>query len=360
MKSATGTMKTKGRTDTPKGLREMVQLCSRRAVAFVSVCIVILIIGYKIGPESAWPVALLQYIPHIFLFLALASVALSLALGPRWWLVSITCLVAFVTIVMGLELNVGGPDPRRTRLMTYNVKSYLAVNGPVGMWPIKFEIDLHDAEIIVLQDAGSLIALLAATPNVAHLLFGNRNLYTYGQYVVASRYPLRLCGSGSISYRDKPHTYVRCVIDVNGLEVDLFTAHFLTPRDGLNAIRLERLRGISEWKQNIADRMLQAKSLAQDLNASSRPIIVAGDLNAPEHSLVVRTLLGTGLRDAFSAAGSGFGYTYGHALWPGISFMRIDHILVGPQIGIADCFVGSEQGSTHRAVIADLIIGSRQ
>ena len=152
--------------------------------------------------------------------------------------------------------------------------------------------------------------------------------------------------------------YVRCVIDVNGREVDLFAVHFVTPRDGLNAVRHERLHGISEWKPNIADRMVQARILAKDMHASLRPVIVAGDLNAPERSLVVRTLLDTGLRDAFSTAGTGFGYTYGHSLWPGISFMRIDHILASSKIGITDCFVGGKQGSTHRAVIADFILNA--
>lgn len=344
----------------PERLHKMVQWCARAAVALFLVATVISLIFFKIGPESAWPIALLQYFPQLFLAPAIAAFALSLTLGISWRLISLACLTAVVTITMGLEWNVGDQGARRTRLMTYNVKSYLAMNGPVGMWPVKFEIDRHDADIIVLQDAGTLGTLLTATPDAARLLFGNRNLYSFGQYVVASRYSMRLCSAGSISYRDQPHTYVRCVIDVNGVEVDLFTAHFLTPRDGLNAVRHQPLRGIQEWKQNIADRMTQAKTLAQDLAAGARPIIVAGDLNAPEHSLVVQTLLRRGVRDAFSAAGKGFGYTYGHGLWPGLSFMRIDHVLVSPQIGVADCFVGGAQASTHRAVIADLIIGDRR
>lgn len=70
--------------------------------------------------------------------------------------------------------------------------------------------------------------------------------------------------------------------------------------------------------------------------------------------MVVQGLLDTGLRNAFSTSGTGFGYTYGHSLWPGISFVGIDHVLVSLEIGIADCFVGGERGSTHRPVIADL------
>ena len=335
----------------------MVRWSARCAVALVSACVVTLEVSNKIGPEAAWPLALLQYIPYIFLLLpALAAVALSLALGRRWRVVSISCFVAFVTIVMGFELNASDQNAKRTRLMTYNAKAYLAVKGPEGMWPIKFEIDQYDADIVVLQDAGSLVTMLNAMPEVAQVMFGSRKLYTFGQYVVASRYSLRDCRPGSISFRENPHTYVRCVVDINGREIDLFTAHFLSPRDGLNAIRHEQLGGISEWKQNVADRMVQAQSLARDLKASSRPVIVAGDLNAPEHSLAIQTLLESGVRDAFSSAGKGFGYTYGHSLWPYISFVRIDHILASPQIGVADCFVGAAKSSEHLAVIADLII----
>jgi endonuclease/exonuclease/phosphatase (EEP) superfamily protein YafD len=84
-------------------------------------------------------------------------------------------------------------------------------------------------------------------------------------------------------------------------------------------------------------------------------VIVAGDLNAPAQSLVVRTLLDSGLRDAFSSASWGYGYTHGHSLRPHLfSTIRIDHILVSPEIGVADCFVGGKAGSEHRPVIADL------
>ena len=230
---------------------------------------------------------------------------------------------------------------------------------PEGLSPIAREIALHDADIIVLQDARELVAMFMASPESVRPMFGSRQIYVYGQYLVASRYALRNCNPGSISFRELPHTYVRCVVDINGREVDLFTAHFVTPRNGLNAIRHERSHGINEWKENVSDRMVQATSLAEELRRGFRPFIVAGDLNAPAHSLVVRALLDTGARDAFSIAGRGFGYTYGHSLWPGISFLRIDHVLVSAEFDVADCFTGNKQGSTHRAVVADTILKNR-
>ena len=99
--------------------------------------------------------------------------------------------------------------------------------------------------------------------------------------------------------------------------------------------------------------------LVRGIVASAHPVILAGDLNADEHSPVVRSLLATGLRDAFGSAGLGYGYTYGHDLRPGFSFLRIDHVLVAGSIGVRDCRVGGRDGSEHRPVIADLFVERR-
>ena len=118
----------------PKDFLESVRWYARFAIVLVSAYTVVVVTGYKIGPESVWPLALLQYIPHIFLLLpAIVATALSLMLGRRWRVVSISSLAAFVTIVMGFELNTGDKGTGRVRLMTYNVKAYLAANSPEGM-----------------------------------------------------------------------------------------------------------------------------------------------------------------------------------------------------------------------------------
>lgn len=104
------------------------------------------------------------------------------------------------------------------------------------------------------------------------------------------------------------------------------------------------------------DRLVQSGLLAEHLRQMKRPRIVAGDLNAPETSAVVKTLLHTGLRDAFSSAGVGYGYTHGHALKLGMSFLRIDHVLVSDDIGVVQTEVGGAVASEHRPVIADLLL----
>ena len=182
----------------------------------------------------------------------------------------------------------------------------------------------------------------------------NRQVYQFGQYIVASRWPLQNCQLGGIPIAGRSHGFVVCQVQVHGVTLNVVTVHFLSPRDGLNAARKEGFDGMGDWQQNMLARLEQAGLLAEHLRLMSGPTVLGGDLNAPEASAVVQTLLNTGLRDAFSAAGSGYGYTHGHHLLRGLSFLRIDHILVSKDIGVSDAFAGGREASQHRPVIADL------
>ncbi len=137
------------------------------------------------------------------------------------------------------------------------------------------------------------------------------------------------------------HRYLRCLVDARGVELNLVTAHFQSPRAGLNAARHEGLDGADDWQRNHANRLHQARALARDVAGSRRPLVLAGDLNAPQSSPVIGSLLATGLRDAFTSAGRGYGYSHGHSLRNGFDLLRIDHVLVSPDIGVMACFVGS-------------------
>lgn len=329
----------------------------RLFIIVVALIVSLVCVAFKIGPEHWWALAFLQYVPYYFFLLpVLAALAISIKLATKWRVISGATMGLVLTVIMGLSVNVSDSGAEAVRVMTYNVKDYISLDSPEGLGAISEEVMRHDPDILVFQDAGRLNSKKEIDPAALKSLYGNRQAYTFGQYLVASRYPLRECKPGKISYRDRQHTFVRCIVDTGFTQIDLYTAHFLTPRDGLNAVRHEQLSGIDEWKQNVADRMTQARALAGVVQSSIRPVILAGDFNAPEQSLVVRTLESAGIRDAFSAAGSGYGYTYGHSFRPGISFLRIDHIFVSETIGVQRCFVGGKLASPHRPVIADLVL----
>jgi len=303
----------------------------------------------------------IQYIPFpAFLVPALAAFALSFALGAAWRFVAGLALVLCLVVIMGLEINAGESGTGRVRMMTFNVKDYVTLNDPQGALRIAAEIARHDADVIVMQDAGGLMKLEELAPGALRALVGSRRLFSHGQYLVASRYPLRGCEGRPPGAGDGSFEHVRCVMSAHGVEVDLMTAHFTSPRGAYGAVREGRADGVEAWRTNLRERVSQADTVALDVRGRRRPVIFAGDLNAPERSLVIRRLLEAGLRDAFSTAGLGYGFTYGHSLRKlGFSFLRIDHILVSDEIAVADCFAGGAEASPHRPVIADLYLRRR-
>ena len=337
---------------------------ARVAVVGATLPAVALALGYQWELAGSWWLELLQYMPWpVVLLPALAAFVLAFLLRPVWRLAAALGLGLVLTVVMGLALNRGDAGAGRVRFMTYNIKSYLAKQQPGAFDLLAQEVARHDPDILVMQDAGELAALRHRQPELAATVFAGRSVYAHSQYVVASRYPLRDCHAGDLSFRDSVYDYVRCTVTAQGVDIDVVTAHFVSPRQGLAATRRDPAEGIDDWEQNFNDRLAQSRRLAADLGHRADPtraLIVAGDLNAPETSPVIRTLLTQGLRDAFSAGGRGYGYTHGHSLKMRSalfsSFLRIDHILVSPGIGVADCFAGGAQASEHRPVVADLLL----
>ena len=334
---------------------------SRRVAAFAIVGTALpaalLAAAYASGAVSTWWLELLLYVPFpAYLAPALIALALSFLLGWRWRIAAAISVVLVATVIMGLVLARGDSGSEPVRMMTYNVKSYQASFRDGGYEAITREVARHDPDILVMQDAIDLARARIEAPARVAALFGGRQVYAHGQYIVASKLPLRECRPEELPFVHRLAGYVRCIVTAHGRDIDLVTAHLISPRDGLNAARRERIDGIDDWQLNFAEREVQARKLAADVAPRQRPLILAGDLNAPEASPVIRHLLATGLRDAFSSAGWGYGFTHGHALKPRFSFLRIDHILVSPEIGVADSVAGGPEASEHRPVIADLLL----
>ena len=335
----------------------MLSWIARFAVLGVAAPAVLLAAAYRAEPLGSWWLELLQYAPYpAFLVPALLAVLLSWRLGWAWRLIAVAALGLVATLIMGLAIGHADTGSGALRMMTYNIKAYRAARQTGVYAALEREVAQQRPDLLVMQDAGDLTAARRNSPRIAQSIFAGRNVFSHDQYIVVSRHPLRDCRAGDLSFRGQPHSYVRCIVNVDGKEIELFTAHLLSPRRGLNATRREGAEGIDDWQQNFEDRLSQSRALAADVAKRQSPLIVAGDLNAPETSPVIRTLLGQGLRDAFSAAGRGYGYTHGHSTMLSISFLRIDHILVSPEIGVVDAFAGGKDGSEHRPVIADLLL----
>ena len=323
--------------------------------------VLLLLVGEFIEPQS-WPaLVLVNYAPFpaYLLPVALAAVA-SFWLGWAWRVVAVSALLVVLTVVMGFAWGQADEGHGRVRFMTYNIKGYLAVRQEGGVAKLALEVNEHQPDILVMQDASQLASAAQDGPDVVKQVVGSRHVHHFGQYIVASRWPLRGCQVGGIPILGKSHGFVHCRVAVEGeggaVELNVVTVHLISPRDGLNAARREGISGLDEWQENMLSRLQQAGLLAEHLRHIQGPIVLGGDLNAPETSVVLRTLMNTGLRNAFSSAGRGYGHTHGHSLIPGLSFLRIDHILVSEDIGVVDAFAGGATASQHRPVIADLLL----
>jgi endonuclease/exonuclease/phosphatase family metal-dependent hydrolase len=178
----------------------------------------------------------------------------------------------------------------------------------------------------------------------------------FDQYVLASRYPLQDCRSASLGTGTRPGSYLHCGVRIGAQEVQLVTAHFVSPRSSLLATRSELVDGLQDWQANLAKRLTQSQTLFSALGQMSRPLVVMGDFNAPEASPVVANLKRAGLVDAFAEGGKGWGYTHGHALSQHLDLYRIDHILVSAGVHVQSAEVGSSDASEHNPVVADVLI----
>ena len=308
--------------------------------------------------------ALSQYLPFpVYALPASLAVLASFVWLGWWWRGSaVLSLLVCVTLLMGLSWGRAEDGHGRVRFMTYNVKSYLALKQPGGLEALGHEIFEHQPDIMVLQDAGqALVRESDASPARLLQMLGGKQPHVHAsdEYVVLSRWPIRQCRDGAIPVGDEPHVFVHCDIDVHGKVLQVISAHLITPRQGLRAKHQGQTQwlGLDEWQDNMLLRLRQSGWLAEYLRQlPAGPRIVAGDFNATESSGVVQTLLNTGLRDAYSSASVGYGFTHGHSLLKGLSFLRIDHILVSADIAVADAFTGGQEASQHRPVIADLYL----
>lgn len=304
--------------------------------------------------DNAW-LEWLRYLPYpLYLLLAAVALAISVRLKAGWRWLALAALLAVAWPVMGGVW--GHPDEGTValRVMTYNIKAYLADGSPGGFGRIAAEIAEHDPDVLLLQDAQEIVGPAHGNLPPLRALLGGRHVFAEGELVIASRHALHHCRSlpmpGPLHHRSA----IACRVQAGGTEAELVTAHLLSPRQGLNATRHAWWGGFDDWQDNYRHRLLQARALAARLASPGVPLILGGDLNAPEHSPVLRTLLAAGMRDAFTSAGVGYGYTVGHALRPGVSLLRLDHLLVSADIGVAQCFAGSAAASEHRPVVADL------
>lgn len=314
--------------------------------------LLILSLANTMGPDRWWWSCFNLYLPQwIWSLPGFPLLALFLWKARRWaWLPTVGLLWVFGPL-MGFSWRWFTPSAdlskgTRLRIMTYNVK-YLRRDTKA----ILDDIDRYDPDVIVLQESDTrrVSAILDRLPS-------NWTSQRLVQHVIASRMPLNPVEQDSEWRRLGSHVYMRGQLMAGKTPVTLVSVHLLSPRYGLNSLRRHNLQGADSLMWNTKIRLAQAQIIRDWVRQQTGPIILCGDLNAPVQSLVCREMEKIGLRDAFSDAGRGYGYTYGHSMKFQHSFIRIDHILVSREWRVLNCWVGNAAGAEHRPVFADLYL----
>lgn len=97
------------------------------------------------------------------------------------------------------------------------------------------------------------------------------------------------------------------------------------------------------------------KQMVPLLTSERRPLVIVGDFNATEHSLVYEQLKASGLRSAHDDRGRGYATTWPNGRWS-LPPIRIDQAFLSPEVECQSIAEGRGAGSDHKSLIVDVRI----
>jgi len=316
----------------------------------------------RTGPENFLFTFVNLYLPQGYWAIPLAPLLIGTFFIKNSRLAHITScslMLAFVILALmdfrfsGRLLNKGSNTTTTAtatpiRFMTYNVAGGKSTDAL-----IKIITDENPSVILFQESSPDFLRDFKAS-------FPAWNIASSNDLMVASVYGIsdfKRTDLPKLSNDEWKHpAYVRAVVNNGPSRFAVYNTHLSTPREALNAIRHREFNFYESVKTNIRDRERQSNQLAAAVSEEQLPFILGGDFNAPENSIMISPFIELGLKNVFSERGLGFGYTKGHDLQLGFSFIRIDHIFVSSEWLSISSEVGSSLGSDHRPLLANVLL----
>jgi endonuclease/exonuclease/phosphatase family metal-dependent hydrolase len=147
------------------------------------------------------------------------------------------------------------------------------------------------------------------------------------------------------------------VIDSQVRDVHGMAAIKATILLGADRLRLYTIHTVAPLGDDRARWRAQLLWVKEELRREPGPVVVAGDFNATRYHSSFRRLLSDRLADAHERRGRGWAATWPRDRWPLPPLLRLDHVLVSPDIGVRSVREGRGQGSDHRPIVAELVLG---
>ena len=309
-----------------------------------------LLVAFRLIGERVPLIALLLYAPRaLYAAPLLLTTPLLYFSGARrllWLQAATAALVAGP--LMGLHLHLPRAGQRSIRLLTYNV--WFGARDPAA---IAREVAAAEPDIVLFQAAAHAAdVVLKAGP------FARFHYLHEADFVVASRYPVRVVAVGRAEPPRLGPPWVRFEVDTPLGALALFSVHPHSPRSVFQQLRGRKLLGLlpggPPLDQRGAFQLLeqQLKEIDEAARSAGPLVVLAGDFNVPDGGALLDGLF-AGTEDAFATAGRGYGYTFPTA--PGrIPWMRLDRVLVGPGLQALSARVAGDRGSDHAPLVTEI------
>jgi vancomycin resistance protein VanJ len=297
--------------------------------------------------DTTWPGTVLLFAPAWIFAAPLPVLTISAMLCRRraLWLLA-GCALVILWPIMDFELpefSAAEPDQPVVRVLTANVQGNAFNRDKLAS--------------LVRQTAPDIVVLQECTGDVLQLFPPPWHTHHYGEFLVASRFPLEAANPlvRPITRWPGDINAVSYTINAPFAPIHLFNVHFETPRGGLEVLLNRRSITASPAaiRENTRVRAAESGHLSRLASAASGPTIVAGDFNTPCGSAIFRQDWGN-WSDAFSVAGFGFGNTKITGRGIRTFGTRIDHILSSGDWHCTKCYVAAGIDSDHLPVVADL------
>lgn len=230
-------------------------------------------------------------------------------------------------------------EPPVIRLVTYNTDGHHST-----AWRLRSDLDLWDADVILLQDCR------AETADSARALV-EWHLQITSEFCVLSRLPILEVEEMpppmdlSSPMKGQLGRALRFRVSTEFGPLAVNTIHLGSPREALWAARNLDFSGLTE---NIELRSRDSRIASAWTQSQDSLAVVAGDFNLPAGSAILARDWGH-FRNAFSDVGLGFG----HTMFAGRHAIRIDHVLLSPALAAKSARVLRGYPSEHQPVLVE-------